>query len=136
MLSLLSYFFFLAQTTTSSESSGEVNPVFWCCYGIVALIIIAGMWAIFGKAGKPGWAAIIPFYNIYVLLQIVGRPTWWIILFFIPFINFIVSILVYFDLAKSFGKGQAYGCGILILPFIFIPLLGFGDAQYEGPAAG
>jgi hypothetical protein len=102
---------------------------------IVAVIVIAGLWKIFSKAGKPGWAAIIPIYNLIVLLQIVGRPLWWIILFLIPFVNFIAAIILYMDLAKSFGKGGLYGILMLILPFIFIPMLGFGSDQYVGPAA-
>lgn len=106
------------------------------CGLIFAILIIAGMWRMFVKAGKPGWAAIIPFYNIYVLMEIVGRPGWWLILFFIPFVNIIVTLLVSIDLAKSFGKSAAWG---VILLFFFNAIgyliLGFGDARYEGPAA-
>lgn len=86
------------------------------------------------KAGKPGWAAIIPIYNLIVLLEIAGRPLWWIILLIIPFVNFIVLILVNIDIARKFGKGVGFAIGMLILPFIFWPMLGFGDATYN-PAA-
>jgi len=102
---------------------------------VVGVLVIASMWVIYSKAGKPGWAAIIPFYNFYVILQIVGRPDWWLILMFIPFVNFVVAILVYFDLAKSFGQGSGFGCGLVILPIIFLPILAFGDYKYQGPAA-
>lgn len=106
------------------------------CGLIFAILIIAGMWRMFVKAGKPGWAAIIPIYNIYVLLQIVGRPGWWLILFFIPFLNIIIALIVSIDLAKSFDKSAAWG---IILLFIFNAIgyliLGFGDASYKGPAA-
>jgi hypothetical protein len=101
---------------------------------LIAVIIIASMWKIFTKAGEPGWAAIIPIYNTIVLLKIVGRPIWWIILFLIPFVNFIVLILVCIDLARKFGKSTLYGLGLAILGIIFFPLLAFGDAQYN-PAA-
>ena len=102
---------------------------------VVGVLVIASLWVIYSKAGKPGWAAIIPFYNYYVLLQIVGRPGWWLILMFVPVVNVIVAILVYFDLAKSFGQGSGFGCAMIILPFIFFPVLAFGDYKYQGPAA-
>jgi hypothetical protein len=105
------------------------------CGLIFAIAIIAGLWRIFEKAGKPGWAAIVPIYNIIVLLEIVGRPLWWIILYLIPFVNILIGIVIFIDLAKSFGKDMLYGIGMLLLPFIFVPMLGFGDAQYRGPAA-
>lgn len=98
----------------------------------VAVVIIVGMWKVFEKAGKPGWAAIIPIYNIVVLLEIVGRPIWWIVLFFIPCANFVVLIMVAFDLAKRFGQGAGFAVGLILLPFIFYPLLGFGDSRYQG----
>jgi hypothetical protein len=105
------------------------------CSLIFALLLIASLWRIFTKAGQPGWAAIIPIYNIYVLLQIVGRPGWWLILYFIPVANFVVALLVSIDLAKSFGKSAAWG---VILLFVFNAigylLLGFGDATYKGPS--
>lgn len=111
--------------------------------GIVALLIqlvimaffIAVGWKIFVKAGKPGWASIIPIYSAVVMLEIVGRPIWWIVLFFIPLVNFVVAILLCIDLAKSFGKGAGFGIGIALLGFIFAPILAFGDAEYQGPAA-
>ena len=102
---------------------------------IIIILLIGGLWKTFAKAGEPGWAAIVPFYNIFVLLKVVGRPGWWFILMLIPFVNFIIAIIVYIDLAKSFGKGVGYGLGLVFLPFIFIPVLGFGSAQYVGPAA-
>ncbi len=106
------------------------------CSLIFVLLLIASMWRTFTKAGQPGWAAIIPIYNIYVLLQIVGRPGWWLILYFIPFVNIIVGLLVSIDLAKSFGKSAAWGV-ILLFFFNIIGylILGFGDATYKGPSA-
>ncbi|PKR81750.1 signal peptidase I [Brumimicrobium salinarum] len=98
--------------------------------GIIVLMI-ASLWTIYSKAGKPGWAAIIPIYNIVVLLEIVGRPIWWIILMLIPIVNIIVSIIVYNDLSKAFGKDVGYTIGIIFLPFIFLPMLAFGDAKYK-----
>ena len=102
------------------------------CYFAVIILMIAGMWKIFVKAGKPGWAAIVPIYNLVVLLEIVGKPIWWIILMIIPLVNIIVYIIVLIELAKRFGKGIGFALGLLFLPFIFFPVLGFGSAQYHG----
>ena len=101
----------------------------------VAILMVVSMWIVFTKAGKPGWAAIIPFYNVYVLLQIVGRPGWWLILFFIPFVNFVVAIMVYLELAQVFGKDTAFGCLMIIFPYVMFPILAFSDARYQGPLA-
>jgi Family of unknown function (DUF5684) len=97
----------------------------------VVVAIIAGVWKVFAKAGKPGWAAIIPIYNLIVLLQIAGKPLWWIILFFIPLVNLIMAILVGIAVSKNFGKSDAFGIGLGLLGFIFYPILGFGGAQYQ-----
>lgn len=117
------------------DQGGGGSAIMSLIYLVIGVIIIASLWKVFTKAGKPGWAAIIPIYNIYVLLQIVGRPWWWLLLMLIPFVNFVIAIIVYIDLAKSFGKGVGFGLGLLFLSFIFFPILGFGDAQYVGPAA-
>lgn len=118
-----------------SGAAGVFMGVFGLIYLAIVVLMIASMWVIFTKAGQPGWAAIIPIYNIIVLLQIVGRPIWWFLLMMIPFVNFIVGILVVVDLAKSFGQSVGYAIGLLLLPFIFMPMLAFGDARYQGPAA-
>jgi len=101
----------------------------------VVVVVVAGCWKVFEKAGKPGWAAIVPIYNLIVLLQIVDKPIWWIILFFIPIVGLVVAILVCIELARRFGKGVGFGLGLAILGFIFFPILGFGDAKYQGGAA-
>lgn len=101
----------------------------------VLVLVLASMWVLFTKAGKPGWAAIIPIYNVIVLLEIIGRPLWWILLLFIPCVNFVVPIILFIDLAKSFGKDALFGVGLWLLGFIFFPILAFGDAKYQGPSA-
>ena len=98
---------------------------------LVVVLIIAGWWKLFDKAGQPGWAAIIPFFNAIVLLQIARRPVWWFVLFFIPFLNLIPVFVIPFDMAKHFGKSTGYGIGLLLVPVIFYPMLGFGDAVYD-----
>ena len=111
-------------------ASGFIGLVF-------AVLIIVGVWKVFTKAGKPGWASIIPLYNIYVLLEIVGRPGWWLLLFFIPFVNIIIAIIVNIDLAKSFGKSVLVWGVLLLTIFSAIGyiLLGFDSSRYQGPAA-
>ena len=99
------------------------------------LVVLIAMWKIFSKAGKPGWAVLIPIYNLYVLLEIVGRPIWWLIMFLIPLVNVIFIFILWFDLAKAFGKGAGFALGLIFLNPIFILILGFGSAQYVGPVA-
>jgi hypothetical protein len=111
---------------------GGAFMLFWLA---LVVLFIASAWKVFAKAGQPGWAAIIPIYNIVVLLQIVGRPIWWLLLFCIPLVNFVIAILVYVDLAKSFGQSTGFAIGLLLLAPIFWPILGFGGARYIGPAA-
>jgi ABC-type sulfate transport system permease subunit len=101
---------------------------------IISIICIISQWKIFSKAGKPGWACIVPIYNIIVLLEIVGKPIWWIFLFLIPCVNFIFGIWTINLLSKSFGRSEAFTIGLLFLPFIFYPVLGFGNYSYLGPA--
>jgi len=98
---------------------------------LFAVLMIAAMWKVFTKAGKRGWAAIVPIYNIIVLLQIAGKPVWWIILFFIPIVSLIIAILTYVALAERFGKGGGFAVGLVLLGPIFFPILGFGSAQYR-----
>ena len=114
---------------TSSYSPFE-SILFW----VITIIVIVALWKIFEKAGKPGWASIIPIYNVIVLLEIIGKPLWWIILLLIPLVNIIFGIWAVNLLSKSFGKNEGFTIGLIFLPFIFYPILGFGDAKYEGPA--
>ena len=112
-----------------------MNGVIWIIYIAIIVLIIAGGWQVFSKAGEAGWQVLIPIWNIIVVLRIVGRPLWWIILMIIPLVGIIFSLIVALDLAKSFGKGSGFGVGIWLLGFIFVPVLGFGSATYSGPAA-
>ena len=119
--------------STQGETPSPVSVIFGL---LIALLLIVAMWKVFTKAGQPGWASIIPIYNIYIWCKIVGRPWWWILLMLIPFVNVIVAIILCIDLAKSFGKGVGFGIGLALLGIIFFPILGFGSAQYQGPSAG
>jgi len=126
----------LAQVEYSYSAEGKPpSPVTMVIGLLIALVLIVAMWKVFTKAGQPGWASIIPIYNLYVWCKIVGRPGWWILLMLIPFVNIIVGIILCIDMAKSFGKGAGFGIGLALLGVIFIPILGFGSAQYQGPSA-
>ena len=102
-------------------------------YLAVVILVLAGWWKVFVKAGRPGWGIIIPFFNIYLMCKIAGRPGWWLVLYFIPIVNIVVSLIVAIDIAKAFSKTAGYGVGLWILSFIFGPMLGFGDATYTAP---
>jgi hypothetical protein len=119
----------------SSYGNQSVEFPAWAIALYIAIIIfaIAALWKVFTKAGKPGWACIIPIYNIIVLLEIVGKPVWWIILLLIPIVNIVVLVIVYHQLSKSFGKDVGFTLGLIFLNIIFIAILGFGSAQYVGP---
>ena len=98
---------------------------------VILVLLVVTMWKIFTKAGEPGWASLVPIYNACVMFKIAGKPMWWIILCFIPIVNIIVSILAAIGLANKFGKGGGFAVGLILLPFIFYPILAFGDAEYQ-----
>ncbi len=102
-------------------------------YLAIIVLMIASMWTIFSKAGKPGWASIVPIYNLIVLLEIVGKPWWWLLLMLIPIVNIVILIIVWHNLSLSFGKGGGFTVGLILLSIIFLPILAFGDAKYVGP---
>ena len=118
----------------SASSMGTGYGIAYLVFLLVfyALIIVAN-WKIFTKAGKPGWASIIPFYNLYVLFEIVGMNGWLFLLLCIPIVNIVMMILLYINLAKAFGKGTGFIIGLIFLPNIFTLILAFGSSQYQGP---
>lgn len=100
----------------------------------IFVLMIICMWIIFSKAGQPGWASIIPIYNLYVMCKIAGKPGWWLLLLFIPLVGIVIGIILVIAIAQNFGKGAGFGIGMLFLPVIFYPILAFGSAQYCGEA--
>ncbi len=128
---MLNFPLMLAQEGDNA-AAGAVGAVMGLGMRGLVILMIASTWIVFTKAGKPGWASIVPIYNMIVMLEIAGKPLWWILLLFIPLINFIVIILIFMAFAKSFGKSELFGIGLAFLGFIFMPMLAFGDARYEG----
>lgn len=131
MLSTLALLFFQETSQDFPPAAAAGMGVFAIVYVAIIVVLVAALWKIFTKAGKPGWAAIVPIYNIIVLLEIAGKPAWWFILFLIPFVNLVIAIIVSIALAKNFGKGTGFGLGLAFLGFIFAPVLAWSDAQYN-----
>lgn len=123
-------------TVAQEEAQGAALGVFFLLvYGAFIVLMIAATWKLFTKAGEPGWASIVPIYGNIVLLRLTGRPWWWLLLFFIPFVNFVVAVIHYIEIAKSYGKGAGFAMGLLFLAPVFWPILGLGSSRYVGPAA-
>ncbi len=113
---------------TGSGGAGMISLV-WLA---VTILMLVSLWRVYAKAGRPGWASLIPIYNFYVMLQIAGKPGWWLLLMFVPVVNLVIALLTVVGVAKSFGKGGGFAAGLIFLPFIFYPVLGFGEAEYIG----
>ena len=109
------------------------NPFFVICWLAVVIFLIAAQWKVYAKAGQPGWACIIPIYNIYILTKIAGKPGIWTLWCLIPVVNIVFVIWLYNILSKSFGHDEGFTVGLLLLGFIFWPILGFGKSKYLGP---
>ena len=120
----------LAMGYGSEAQGGTTGMIFMAVWLVVCLTILAGIWKVFTKAGQPGWGAIVPIYNTYLMTKIAQRPAWWLILMFIPVVNIIVHVVLSMDIARHFGKGAGFGVGLAC--FVFYPIIGFGGAQYDG----
>ncbi len=130
------FYSILNQSNGGDAASAGVSLIISLISLVLSIAVLIAMWKMFAKAGRPGWAAIIPIYNIYVLLQIIGRPgCLWLILLLIPLVNIVVAVLIMIDLAKVYGKGIGFAVGLIFLSPIFILILGFGDAKYIGPVS-
>ena len=121
----------------AAAALGIMVMIFLSFYLVVAILCIVSMWRLFTKAGKPGWAAIVPVYNQIVMLQVAGRPVWWVLLImFVPIFQVWVAIVAAIDFAKSYGKSTGFGVLVALLPAIGLPILAFGkDTNYVGPVA-
>jgi len=120
----------VVNSVTSLQTNGSGGIELFAVL-ILTIVIFAGFWKVFQKAGEPGWAAVIPIYNLYVLVKISGNTWWWFIMFFIPILNFFATMKVSINVASKFNRGLLFGLGLMFLSFIFYPVLGFGDYQYQ-----
>lgn len=124
----------LAQVTTTSADTSVNGGLLLAWLVASYLLTVLPLWFIFKKAGQPEWAALIPIFNIYVMLKVVGRPGWWLLLFLIPFVGLIIWIIVAYDLARSFGHGAGFTIGLILLRLDLPDDLGLRGLQV--PRAG
>ncbi|HET7704653.1 MAG TPA: DUF5684 domain-containing protein [Thermoanaerobaculia bacterium] len=132
MQNLFAFMLFQEFSEGEQAAAGAVGTGFMIVVFALVVLMIAAMWKIFVKAGEPGWAAIVPIYNLYIILKIAGKPGWWLLLFLIPVVNFVVAIMTYISFAQAFGKGVGFALGLLFLGVIFFPILAWGDSRYSG----
>ncbi len=126
---------------SQQAAMGIFGGIFFIIYLVVLVFMIVTMWKVYTKAGQPGWAVLIPVYNFYILLKIIGRPTWWLfllLLLFIPGVNFLVGlvlgILIALDMAKVFGKTTIFAViGLWLFAIVGYPMLAWGNAKYTAP---
>ena len=115
-----------------SSGLGVFGIILWLLVLLVLAFSLFCMWKLFVKAGYEGWKALIPIYNTYCFFEMTWGNGWLMLLSLIPFVNFVILILTYHKLAAAFGKGIGFTVGLLFAPVVFLPLLAFGDAEYEG----
>lgn len=113
-----------AAAQAASAAAGTTTLIVWLA---IVVLLVASMWRVFERAGQPGWMAIVPLLNAYVLIKIAGKPGWFLLLFLIPLVNIVVAFIVAFGIAARFRRGQGFGIGLALLPFIFYPILAFGE---------
>jgi hypothetical protein len=118
----------LDQKTALSQTASW--PVMLFSIAIMFALYAFMFWAMFEKAGWPGWASLIPIYNVYVLLKIAGMSGWWLLAFLVPILDIVVGIMMLWKISKAFGHGAGYFFGLLFLSIIFFPMLGFGKSEY------
>ncbi|TGE28720.1 DUF5684 domain-containing protein [Hymenobacter metallicola] len=123
------------EDNTPGVFAGIFGSLFYLAF---IVLIVAGMWKMFEKAGKPGWASLIPIYNLIVMHEIIGRETWKIILYLVPFVNIYFYITLFVSMCKSYGKtGLGNYLAMIFFSFVYIPYLGFSsDVRYVGPVEG
>lgn len=119
-------------TSIEYSAKGDLGTVPTLIALAFLVLMIAAVWKVFTKAGQPGWALFIPIYNAIVWLRVCGKPGWWFILLLIPIVNIIITLIASLGMAKNFGKSAGFGIGLWLLGPIFIPILAFGDAKYQG----
>ena len=124
------YGFETSASTTQNMSTGTLVAYIVFCI-IMCVVMFVALWKIFTKAGKPGWGAIVPIYDLYLEFEIAFGNGWLFLLMLVPIVNFVVAIILPFKLAKAFGKGAGFGLGLLFLPIIFHLILAFGSAEYQ-----
>lgn len=120
--------------TAAAGSLAAMLGTIWLVAMIFGIVMIVANWKIFTKAGKKGWISLIPFYNMYTTFEVAGMNGWMFLLLLIPIVNFVIIIMLYFNLAKAFGQSTGFAVGLILLNPIFLLILAFGSAKYIGTA--
>lgn len=128
-----SYYDYEAYDAALAAVGAGVYMVYMIICLVFLVLTVIARWKIYTKAGKPGWASLIPFYTDYCMFDIAWGNGWLFLLMFVPCVNFVISIMLCFKLAKAFGRGTGFGFGLLFLNTIFVLILGFGSDKYIGP---
>ena len=97
---------------------------------LVSLLMLVARWVLYEKAGVAGWASLIPIYSSIKRSEIAGRPPWWGLLFYVPFLNIVFTLIVDLSLAKRFGHGLLFGLGVFVLPLLTLPYIAFSGDEY------
>jgi hypothetical protein len=105
---------------------------YWLGLSLISIFLIVCYWKLYEKANEPGWAAIVPFYNSYVLFKMAFGNGWMFLLLLVPIVNIVFAIMLPFKLAKAFGESSGFGVGLWLLPVVFYPILAFGKSKYVG----
>ncbi len=128
--------YYMTTYSTSTEVSGASLALLltlFIVWFIIAILMVISIWRLFIKAGKPGWAAIVPIYNIVVMLEISGKPMWWIAMLFIPFVNIVFGIMIYYSFVKAYGKSDGFAVLAIFFPYIMYPIMAFSSkTQFIG----
>ena len=103
---------------------------------VITLVILAATWKLYQKAGQPGWAAIIPIYDTYIMFKLAWGSGWMFLLLFIPIVDVVVYLMLLWKLAKAFGKGVGMFLMLLLIHPVGLMILGFGSAAYIGTDEG
>ena len=122
--------------TTNTAADGGMLSTMLVLIGAVYLFFLVATWKLYSKAGRPGWASLIPIYTTVVFCRICGRSGWLTLALMIPGVNVIVSIMLSVDLARVFGRGTGFMLGLIFLSPIFFPILAFGSSRYVGRPSG
>jgi hypothetical protein len=121
-----------AAAQAASAAAGMTTLLVWLA---IVVLLVVSMWRVFERAGQPGWMAIVPILNMYVLIKIAGKSGLLLLGLIIPVVNIVVAFIVAFGVAARFRRGQGFGIGLALLPFIFYPILAYvEDTALPQPA--
>ncbi len=122
---------FAAQSAGAAPGGDTFALVVAGAIAFLVLIWRIGAWCVFAKAGQPGWGALVPIYNIVVGCRVAGRPGWWAVFWILPVVNLVFALIVCLGTARNFGRSARFALGLMFLPFVFMPVLGFSKARFQ-----